>query len=167
MNSSCKRRAVLRPLPSQPSLIRFLLIAELAWHRAPVVPALVVALADREATNAIAGGAVEAVGVGLTVPGAVDADVAVGAGGAVGVVGAGLGADLAAGTRRDGELALELALVVVLAELADLLAGAAREGEGGEEEGEDASEGDAHGRTIGGLGGRSQGACAFGGGRSS
>ena len=142
-----------------------LLIAEPTRHRAPVVPALVVALADRKATSAIAGGALEAVGIGLAVPDAVDTDVAVSAGGAVGVVGAGLGADLAAGTQRDGELALELALIVVLAELADLLAGAAHEGLGGEEEGEDASEGDAHGRTIGG--GRSQGACAFGGGRSS
>lgn len=128
---------------------------------------LLVTLAHRQAADTVAGGAVEAVGIGLAVPGAVDADVTVGPRGAVGVAGARLGADLAASARRDGELALELALVVVLAELADLLAGAAREGEGGEEEAEGAGGGDAHGWTIDGAGGGSQGACAFGGGRPS
>lgn len=100
----------------------------------------------------------------MTAVGSRDADRAVSAG-----VLAGLRALGATSSPREpqNDAPFGLALVVVLAELADLLAGAAREGEGGEEEGEDASEGDAHGRTIGGLGGRSQGACAFGGGRSS
>ena len=144
-----------------------MLVAQTPRHRAPVVPALVGILADRQAAGAVAGGAVEAVRVALAVAGAVDLDVATRAVGAVRVVRAGLGAELALGAREGGEAALELALVVVLAELADLLAGATREGEGGEEEGEDASEGDAHGHTIGGPGGRSQGACAFGGARPS